>query len=77
MDWEGFDADDVTELLEQKETKIYKVDKLKMEKEEEMPVASDDRYRTHMSWMPTEVEAKETPLIFIPPSGEKEYKSRR
>jgi len=55
VDWEGFDADDVTELLEQKETKIYKVDKFKMEKEEEIPVPSDDRYRTHMSWMPSPV----------------------
>ena len=58
VDWEGFDADDVTELLEQNETKNYKVDKFKMEKEEEIPLESDDRYRTHMSWMPTEVEAK-------------------
>lgn len=36
VDWEGFDGADVTELLEQAETKSYKVDKINMEKEEEL-----------------------------------------
>ena len=76
---EVFDTEDVAELLENNESKNYKLEKILMEKQEEIP-EPDDQYRTHMSWMPAEPEKlakEESPLFFVPPSGEKEHKSRR
>ena len=67
-DEETFDDNDLAELLNEEETKNYKIDKFKYERDPSPPQEDDDKYRKHMSWMPND-QVETSPLTFIPPSG--------